>query len=54
MIDLPFNKFERRWSKNSALDPKKIRRFGIVAYGKDFIADVSVSTIEFYYYRINI
>ncbi|MDB4139339.1 CIA30 family protein [Candidatus Thioglobus sp.] len=49
MIDLPFNKFERRWSKDSALDPKKIRRFGIVAYGKDFIADVSVSTIEFYY-----
>ena len=25
MIDLPFNKFERRWSKNTALDPKKIR-----------------------------
>ena len=49
VIDLPFNKFKRRWSKNSALDPKKIRRFGIVAYGKDFIADVSVSTIEFYY-----
>jgi len=49
MIDLPFNKFERKWSKDSALDPKKIRRFGIVAYGKDFIADVSVSTIEFYY-----
>jgi hypothetical protein len=49
MIDLPFNKFERRWSKNSTLDPKKIRSFGIVAYGRDHISDISVSTIEFYY-----
>ena len=49
MIDLPFNKFERRWSKDSRLDPKKIRSFGIVAYGRDHISDVSVSTIEFYY-----
>ena len=48
-IDLPFNKFERRWSKNSTLDPKKIRSFGIVAYGKNYLSDVSVSTIEFYY-----
>ena len=49
MIDLPFNKFERRWSKNSTLDPKKIRSFGIVAYGKNYLSDLSVSTIEFYY-----
>jgi len=49
MIDLPFNKFERKWSKDSVLDPKKIRSFGIVAYGKDYISDVSVSTLEFYY-----
>jgi len=49
MIDLPFNKFERRWSKDSRLDPKKIRSFGIVAYGRDHISDISVSTIEFYY-----
>ena len=48
-IDLPFNKFERRWSKNSTLDPKKIRSFGIVAYGKNYLSDLSVSTIEFYY-----
>ena len=28
---------------------QKIRSFGIVAYGRDHISDVSVSTIEFYY-----
>ena len=49
MIDLPFNKFERRWSKETALDPKKIRSFGIVAYGRDHVSDISVSTLEFYY-----
>ena len=49
MIDLPFNKFERRWSKDSRLDPKKIRSFGIVAYGRDHVSDFSVSTLEFYY-----
>ncbi len=49
MIDLPFNKFERRGSKDSILDPKKIRSFGIVAYGKDYVSDISVSTLEFYY-----
>ena len=49
MIDLPFNKFERRWSNDSSLDAKKIRSFGIVDYGRDYISDVSVSTIEFYY-----
>jgi len=49
MIDLPFNIFERRWSNDSSLDAKKIRSFGIVAYGRDYISDVSVSTIEFYY-----
>jgi hypothetical protein len=49
MIDLPFKTFKRRWSKGSVLDPQKIRSFGIVAYGRDHISDVSVSTIEFYY-----
>jgi len=49
IIDLPFNKFERKWSTNSTLDAKNIRSFGIVAYGKDYVSDVSVSTIEFYY-----
>ncbi len=48
MIDLPFNTFKRRWSQDSVLDPKKIRSFGIVAYGRDHVSDVSVSRIEFY------
>ena len=49
MIDLPFNKFKHRLSKNSNLEGKNIRTFGIVAYGRDFISDVSVSKIIFYY-----
>ena len=49
MINLPFNKFERKRSNNTTLDAKNMRTFGIVAYGRDFISDVSVSTIIFYY-----
>jgi len=49
MIDLPFSIFERKRSKNSILKANAINSFGIVAYGRDFTADVSVSTIEFYY-----
>ena len=49
MIDLPFNKFKRKRSNNTKLDAKNITRFGIVAYGREYVSDVSVSTIEFYY-----
>ena len=49
MIDLPFNKFKRKRSNNAKLDAKNITRFGIVAYGREYVSDVSVSTIEFYY-----
>ena len=49
MIDLPFSIFERKRSKNSILKANAINSLGIVAYGRDFTADVSVSTIEFYY-----
>ena len=49
MIDLPFNKFTRKRSNNSKLDAKNITRFAIVAYGREYVSDVSVSTIEFYY-----
>ena len=31
------------------LDGNDIQTFGIVAYGRDFISDVSVSNIIFYY-----
>ena len=49
MIELPFNKFKHKLSYNSTLDGKNIRTFSIVAYGRNFISDVSVSTIKFYY-----
>jgi len=49
MIDLPFNTFKRKRYNSSKLDAKNIISFAIAAYGRDFISDVSVSTIEFYY-----
>ena len=47
IVDLPFNKFKHRYS-NKSLDGNDIRTFGIVAYGRDFFSDVSVSEISFY------
>ena len=49
MIDLPFKEFKHRVSNNHDLEGKNIRTFGIVAYGRDFESDVSVSEIIFYY-----
>ena len=49
MIDLPFNTFERKRSNNTKLDAQNITRLGIVAYGREYVADISVSKIEFYY-----
>tara|TARA_B110000014_G_scaffold216615_1_gene170803 strand:+ start:712 stop:1266 length:555 start_codon:yes stop_codon:yes gene_type:complete len=48
VVDLPFTQFKHRFS-NRALDSNDIRTFGIVAYGRDFVSDVSVSKIIFYY-----
>ena len=47
IVDLPFTKFKHRYS-NKSLDGNDIRTFGIVAYGRDFYSDVSVSEISFY------
>ena len=47
-VDLPFSKFKHRFS-NRSLNGNDIRTFGVVAYGRDFVADVSVSEITFYY-----
>ena len=47
IVDLPFTKFKHRYS-NKLLDGNDIRTFGIVAYGRDFYSDVSVSEIIFY------
>ena len=48
IVDLPFTKFKHRFS-DSALNGNDIQTFGIVAYGRDFISDVSVSEIIFYF-----
>ena len=47
IVDLPFAKFKHRYS-NRLLDGNDIRTFGIVAYGRNFYSDVSVSEIIFY------
>ena len=49
MIDFPFNKFKHNFLNNLTLEGKNIKTFGIVAYGRDYISDVSVSKITFYY-----
>ena len=48
LIDIPFTEFKHRFS-NKSLDGNDIRTFGIVAYGRDFFSDVSVSAVTFYY-----
>jgi hypothetical protein len=47
IVDLPFTKFKLRYS-NRSLDGNDIRTLGIVAYGRNFYSDVSVSEISFY------
>lgn len=47
IIDLPFTKFKRKYN-NSSLDSNDIRTFAIVAYGRDFYSDISISKIIFY------
>ena len=48
-IILPFEAFEKSSSLLRAkLDQGKIKTIGIVAYGKDYSADVSVKRLEFY------
>lgn len=49
LIDLPFDIFKHRISNKSDLEGKNLQTFGIVAYGRDFISDVSLSEIIFYY-----
>lgn len=48
IIDLPFTLFKHRFS-NKLLKGDSISTFGIVAYGREFISDISVSKIIFYY-----
>ena len=49
-VEIPFNSFKNlKDNKNSNIDAKDIKTFGIVAYGRDFKSDLSVSSLEFYY-----
>ena len=48
-ISLPFEDFEKSLSLlRATLGQSKIKTIGIVAYGKDYSADVSVKRLEFY------
>ena len=46
-VDLPFSQFKHRYL-NDFLNGNDIKTFAIVAYGRDFISDVSISKITFY------
>ena len=46
-VELPFSQFKHRYSTKTLIG-NDIRTFGIVAYGRDFFSDVSVSEIIFY------
>ena len=47
-VNLPFSEFKRSKSRSTALNINEIRDFSIVAFGRDFESDVSVSKINFY------
>ena len=48
-INIPFQKFKRSSSfMKRVFDPDTIKTIGIVAYGKDHTADITVSQLEFY------
>ena len=49
-VEIPFNKFKKlKDNIDSNISAKDIKTFGIVAYGRDFKSDLSVSSVEFYY-----
>ena len=47
-VDLPFKKFKSSKYRQKRLEVGQIRDFAVVAYGRDFKSDVSVSEISFY------
>ena len=50
-VDLPFSEFRRSKSGEMDLGADQMRDFAVVAYGRNFKSDVSVSNISFYFYR---
>ena len=47
-VDLPFDQFKSSKYRQRDLEVDQIRDFAVVAYGRDFKSDVSVSEISFY------
>ena len=48
-VKIPFKQFKKSSNfMKSALDQKTIKTIAIVAYGKDYIADITVSELELY------
>ena len=47
-VDLPFKKFKSSKYRERGLEVDQIRDFAVVAYGRDFQSDVSVSEVSFY------
>jgi hypothetical protein len=48
-IKLPFSKFERSSRMlRKALDPSQVKTLGVVAYGKNYEAEIWISDVEFY------
>ena len=48
IIDIPLSSFKYYRNQNDNLNSKVIRSIGIVAYGKDFSAQLDLANIELY------
>lgn len=48
MVELPFTAFTARKPNAKPLDPTRIISMGVVAYGRDHQADISIATVEFF------
>ena len=48
IIELPLSSFKYSRNQKQGLDFKTIRSIGLVAYGKDFTAQLDIANIELY------
>jgi hypothetical protein len=48
IIDLPLSNFKYSRNPNILLDSLRVRSLGIVAYGKDFQAQLDIANVELY------
>ena len=47
-IDLPLSKFKYSRNNSNGINTDIIRSIGLVAYGKDFSAELDIASIELY------